>query len=504
MATKKSKESVKKVIKTEKTEIKLLIRDFYELKLVFKLIKDAKKAEDGGNHKEAVSKIKKAFSKFRRGIFGSEEKIERRLAKTFKNMKEMVYDLKPILNKLYPNESGEITKLIRQAEIYNADLEKLGSRGGQIEKELKAAKDDYKKLKPVFADVQKEFSDIQAFEELLNQLLHKTKLISSQFEKVKLPKLPPVMEFPSGMSVVSIGYGKLIVLNPNYLLGKHGAEGKEQVASKFYQLKTPKQLYGLLLKYAKPKILSGNRVEIKEAKAGMVVGEDAMIKTKDVSKWGVLTREEVRGHMINSVETTKDIPVTKLLNIILVKFDSKFGNNVDEDFEKKYGASFSNYQVYAVMTAFPGIYAPPATDTGFWSKHALLKKNSKESSIEITGFEGNAESHYQPIIKFNISGRINKNNFSIRTEESGLRMAPSDYNFNTFVNDVVKHFSKQLIKEGAVAKYSEDEFEHLLKIIFEKIKTEPQWRKKLEELLHSCNSIANSIQNEWDRFRDGR
>ena len=497
----KAKEQVKKARKKEEKELKFLIRDFYELKVLFKMIKDAEEEKSKGNHKEVESKIKKILRKLRGGITGSEERIERRMARSYTQMRDFIKDTEPYLAKVYPHEVEGINNLLRQAEMYNADLEKLGSRGGEIEDKLRAAKKDPSQLDAAFEDIKKALRDVQAFEEIINQLLHKTKEILSEFEKLKYQKIPTVTEFSSGMSVISVGEGKLVVLNPNYLLGKHGAKGGEQVASKFYQLKTIKQMYRLLLKYAKPKILSGDRVEIKEARAGVIVGQDGLIETKDASKWGVLAQEDVRGSKMNVVETTKNIPVTKLLNIILVKFNPQYGANVDKDFEEKYGISFNDYDVYAVMTAFPGKYAPPATDSGFWGKHALLKKISKQedSSIEILDFEGDSHGDYETEyhMNFKITGTIGGKPFTVGKGDEDIYVTGA-HKFDN-IDELAEWIEeREHDATGVMAKYNEDEFEHVLKMILDKMKSEPKWRAKLEELREHCNDTADEMQDSWN------
>jgi len=181
----KAKEQVKKARKKEEKELKFLIRDFYELKVLFKMIKDAEEEKSKGNHKEVESKIKKILRKLRGGITGSEERIERRMARSYTQMRDFIKDTEPYLAKVYPHEVEGINNLLRQAEMYNADLEKLGSRGGEIEDKLRAAKKDPSQLDAAFEDIKKALRDVQAFEEIINQLLHKTKEILSEFEKLK-------------------------------------------------------------------------------------------------------------------------------------------------------------------------------------------------------------------------------------------------------------------------------------------------------------------------------
>ncbi|MFT4297957.1 MAG: hypothetical protein ACMXX5_02085 [Candidatus Woesearchaeota archaeon] len=181
--------------------------------------------------------------------------------------------------------------------------------------------------------------------------------------------------FPKIGSVVLRKKDKLIVFNPSYLLGKHGQTSKE-IASKFLNLKNALQLMKVIdenISYSK---LSGSKVEIKNVDFGSYVGIDSLVEIP--KKLGsILPVENVRGNDINIIYTIKDkIPKTKLLNIILVLFNPQYGQGVNDLFKQKYSwVGFENFKsVYAVLTIFPGKYAPPMNVSSFWNKHALLKE----------------------------------------------------------------------------------------------------------------------------------
>ena len=181
--------------------------------------------------------------------------------------------------------------------------------------------------------------------------------------------------FPSIGSVVLRKDDKLIVFSPGYLMGKHATTSGE-VASKFMNLKTATQLLELVDKNISASKLSGSRVEIKEVDFGYDVGTDALVKLPSELQ-GVVPVEKVRNNDVNIVYAAKGrLPRTKLLNIILVAFDPKYGNGVEKLFQQKYGYfGFEKFAgVYAIMTIFPGKYAPAMNDTGFWREHALLKE----------------------------------------------------------------------------------------------------------------------------------
>jgi hypothetical protein len=181
--------------------------------------------------------------------------------------------------------------------------------------------------------------------------------------------------FPKIGSVVLKKDKKLIVLSPNYLLGKHGTTSKE-VASKFLNLKTASQLLELIDKKVSSSKLTGSKVEIKEINFGSEVGTDSLVKiTRELRE--ILPVENIRGSDINIIYTSKHkIPKTKLLNIILVPFNPDYGQGVDKLFKEKYQwVGFENFEaVYAILTIFPGKYAPPMNEHPFWKHHALLKE----------------------------------------------------------------------------------------------------------------------------------
>lgn len=178
-----------------------------------------------------------------------------------------------------------------------------------------------------------------------------------------------------GSVVLKIGK-KLVVFSPSYLLGKHGSDS-QQVSSKFLDLNTATKLLEQLGRHISEHKLKGNRVEIKEINVYMDCGTDAMVVLNHELR-NVVAQEDIRGSKVNVIYTEKrKIPKTSLMNFILVKFDPKFGQGVEQLFKKKYGdyIGFESFDdVYAVLTMFPGKYAPSFDDTSFWRKHALLKE----------------------------------------------------------------------------------------------------------------------------------
>lgn len=194
-------------------------------------------------------------------------------------------------------------------------------------------------------------------------------------DKSPLDMVTKISVFPTIGSVVLKKDNKLVVFSPAYLLGKHGNTSQE-VASKFMNLRTAGQLLEFIDSALPSRKLSGTKVEIKEMNFGSPVGTDALVAISD-DEVGKLHQEDVRGNKINVIYVDKGkIPRTNLLNIILVPFNPQFGQGVDKLFAEKYGSvNFESFEaVYAILTIFPGKFAPPMTDSAFWNRHALLKE----------------------------------------------------------------------------------------------------------------------------------
>jgi len=190
-----------------------------------------------------------------------------------------------------------------------------------------------------------------------------------------LDRVGRISVFPSIGSVVLKKDKKLIVFSPAYLMGKHGAASKE-VASKFMNLKTASQLLEFIDSAVSSGTLHGPKVEIKEINFGSPVGTDALVAITE-EQVGRLHQEDVRGNRINIIPVDNgSIPQTNLLNVVLVPFDPQFGQGVDTYFKKKHNpVGFEDFDaVYAVLTLFPGKYAPPMNDHTFWQRHALLRE----------------------------------------------------------------------------------------------------------------------------------
>jgi hypothetical protein len=162
--------SVKKNLRLEKREYKYLLREFYELKRIFSSIQEIERVKDrdvAGVQEYVQSLIQAILQKLR-----TEERIDRRMARAYQRMRESLDEVKEEFAQTYPEEVKKFEKLIGDAEVFNADLVKLGSRGGQIEKALKQAKDYPKKLDTAFDLIKRSLSDARGFEAVIDELMH--------------------------------------------------------------------------------------------------------------------------------------------------------------------------------------------------------------------------------------------------------------------------------------------------------------------------------------------
>lgn len=183
-------------------------------------------------------------------------------------------------------------------------------------------------------------------------------------------EIPTIQEFEDSNTIIKIDNNKFVVVNHKFILTKHGLKG-EQIGSKF-NFDKPHELYSLLLETIKSRdLVTYDRIELTK-KSKSYVGEDNLIKTKNTHKWGEIYTENIRGYNTNIIYTTKNIPKTKIINIILDRFNPKKGS---ENLYKNHVDFFDNpkLKIYSLITTFPGKYAPPPNANEFWNNHALLK-----------------------------------------------------------------------------------------------------------------------------------
>ncbi|HLP80318.1 MAG TPA: hypothetical protein VK158_06805 [Acidobacteriota bacterium] len=184
-----------------------------------------------------------------------------------------------------------------------------------------------------------------------------------------------ITQFPTIDTIVIRKGKRLVVCNPNYLLGKHGGPSHE-VASKFSTLDDERKLMALIQTQCHESDLTGTRIELKEISFPSQVGNDAIVEVP-LALLGRLPQEVNHGHAQNIIYIQKGkLPLTKKLNIIIEPYDEKSAPpGLETAFKEKYNITFSDFDaVYAVTKIYAGTFAPPLSDASFWTRHAILKE----------------------------------------------------------------------------------------------------------------------------------
>lgn len=169
--------------------------------------------------------------------------------------------------------------------------------------------------------------------------------------------------------------GSLVVFFPEFLLSKHSARA-QRAGSRFHKISTIKQMIYLVECLVLAARLHGDRVELKEVPlpSDIGTGENGVIKLNDDLKH-MVRKKDVGGKSVNVLAIpTFEIPVSDKVNMVLVKYNPQFGNGIHDEFRAITGSAFETFtSVHAVLTVYPGNYAPPFEDTRFWNEHALLE-----------------------------------------------------------------------------------------------------------------------------------
>ena len=173
-------EELKKTRKEEKKELDYLLREFYELKNIFTLIKYAEEAKAQGQSEHIKPIIEEILKKIR-----TEERIDSRMNRVYQRMRDDIKEVEKLLAKSYPKVVQKMEELLGKAEVFNADLVKLGSRSGQIEQKLRGAKKDPKQLDVAFSLVKRAFKDVQGFEAVVDELIHIDLYLIKQGDKLE-------------------------------------------------------------------------------------------------------------------------------------------------------------------------------------------------------------------------------------------------------------------------------------------------------------------------------
>lgn len=241
-----SPEAMKEALKHEEKVYQWLMRSYKELEDLFKLLEEAKE-ENENNHLDAKKRealVKSLVNKSLRELRGvlGEERVERKLDREVVGMEKVLHELIENLRQMFHrsgleldnstyldhpqhylrNETADdpkrihidektkkvthyvngninvslfrILEILNKLEVFKADLEKLCSRAGQIENDIKTLKKEESEqyFKKALNDLSKAIKDVQAFSELVNELKEKTKEIQERFlgKKVGRKEIP--------------------------------------------------------------------------------------------------------------------------------------------------------------------------------------------------------------------------------------------------------------------------------------------------------------------------
>jgi hypothetical protein len=176
----KTEEELNNIEKEEKKELIFILKEFYYMRGILKLIMIAEEFLNAGNNNKAHNCIKRAFRRMRK-----EGRIERRMARAYNHMTEEIKENWPFLSKNFPNEVKEIQHLLEQTLVYNNDLVKLNSRGGELIGLLKEAKKNPTKLNKIMEEIKRDIKDLQAFDGVMESLISKTEIIHTGYKKMK-------------------------------------------------------------------------------------------------------------------------------------------------------------------------------------------------------------------------------------------------------------------------------------------------------------------------------
>lgn len=164
----------KELKQSEEKQLRFLLSSYKELE---GLLEQVKEAEEG---KEEVSSILKNL---RRGRFGGlvkgEEKIERRIASNFHQLMGVAQSLTNVF------DDTEL-KLMGRLEVFDADLVRLCSRGGELETALRAAKKDLSHLQEAKSLIKTALTAVRDYEVELNKLMKENEIkINRRIEENK-------------------------------------------------------------------------------------------------------------------------------------------------------------------------------------------------------------------------------------------------------------------------------------------------------------------------------
>jgi len=171
------------VKKSAKLVLRYLVRDFYELNKLFKKFQEMDKKEFSISVDLLKKEINSLLRRLRGSIISGEERIEYRLVQKFKKLQRAIAEANLEINQ---KEEAILVDLMSKAEVYNSDLERLGARGGEIEKALRYTydhpnKENFFKVRELLAQAMK--SD-RAFEIVIENIIRASEQIKPLRSKV--------------------------------------------------------------------------------------------------------------------------------------------------------------------------------------------------------------------------------------------------------------------------------------------------------------------------------
>lgn len=179
-------EQEKKLEKLEEHELRLLFRDFNELKLLLEQVREAK---------EGKKEVKAILQNLRKGRWGGlvkgEEKIERRIARDFHELKSVVNPIveeaakKVAKDPEWSRQERKLSESVKRLNILDARLIDFGSRGGKLEKVLQAAETDKSNLKEAESIILKAIETVRGYEVELGKLMKQNEQMRTEIFRLK-------------------------------------------------------------------------------------------------------------------------------------------------------------------------------------------------------------------------------------------------------------------------------------------------------------------------------
>jgi hypothetical protein len=305
---------------------------------------------------------------------------------------------------------------------------------------------------------------------------------SGDFRNEGKGALAGVTKYGSGLAALAMGK-RLLIVNPGYLLGKHGSDSSS-AGSKLGSVDSEDKLTRVLQDHINESTLEGCKgiTRLTNVNTGQVVGRDSVVEiislerngqevsvgskleegvryvaqVKDASGktfTGTVVYEETRPASDDGkfpaikqpvVYTEMESPETGLLNMVVLKLDlcDPRAAWVEADALRQSGVNPDNFEgVYTVLTIFPGTYSPPANEpkssqvddavgmTGneYWAKHALMKKSAEApkdcNNIDLGKDVKAVRVYKKPVV---LSFEYASEDTTIETKEGPVKCAKGD------------------------------------------------------------------------------